>query len=64
LAAARKAKALILVSKLDRLGRNVEFIAGLVRKVPFVVSFGLLGWSDSDLMVFSAELAISPTGES
>jgi DNA invertase Pin-like site-specific DNA recombinase len=38
LAAARKAKALILVSKLDRLGRNVEFIAGLVRKVPFVVT--------------------------
>jgi DNA invertase Pin-like site-specific DNA recombinase len=39
LAAARKAKALILVAKLDRLSRDVHFISGLMaHRVPFVVA--------------------------
>src|SRR5262249_48346727 len=36
---ARKAKAPILVAKLDRLSRNVHFISGLMRhRVPFIVA--------------------------
>jgi DNA invertase Pin-like site-specific DNA recombinase len=39
LAQARKAKASIVVAKLDRLSRDVAFIAGLMaQKVPFIVS--------------------------
>jgi DNA invertase Pin-like site-specific DNA recombinase len=39
LAAARKAKCPILVSKLDRLSRDVAFIAGLMaQRVPFIVA--------------------------
>lgn len=39
LAQAKKAKASIVVAKLDRLSRNVHFISGLmVEKVPFVVA--------------------------
>src|SRR6516164_5004424 len=39
LEAARKAKAPIVVAKLDRLSRDVHFISGLMRhKVPFIVS--------------------------
>jgi DNA invertase Pin-like site-specific DNA recombinase len=39
LAAARKAKAMIVVAKLDRLSRDVHFISGLMsHKVPFVVA--------------------------
>jgi DNA invertase Pin-like site-specific DNA recombinase len=39
LAAARKAKCSVLVSKLDRLSRNVAFIAGLMsQRVPFMVA--------------------------
>jgi len=39
LAAAKKAKCSVLVSKLDRLSRDVAFIAGLmVQRVPFIVA--------------------------
>jgi DNA invertase Pin-like site-specific DNA recombinase len=39
LAHARKAKAPVIVAKLDRLGRDVHFIAGLMaNRVPFVVT--------------------------
>jgi DNA invertase Pin-like site-specific DNA recombinase len=39
IAAARKHKAAIIVSKLDRLSRDVHFISGLmVHKVPFIVA--------------------------
>ena len=39
LAAAKKAKCRVLVSKLDRLSRDVAFIAGLmVQRVPFIVA--------------------------
>lgn len=39
LSAARKHKCAVVVSKLDRLGRDVHFISGLMsHKVPFVVS--------------------------
>ena len=39
LAAARKLKCKVVVSKLDRLGRDVHFISGLMsQKVPFVVT--------------------------
>jgi DNA invertase Pin-like site-specific DNA recombinase len=39
IAAARKAKAAIVVSKLDRLSRDVHFISGLMaHKVPFIVA--------------------------
>jgi DNA invertase Pin-like site-specific DNA recombinase len=39
MAHARKAKAWVIVSKLDRLSRDVEFIAGLMNKgVRFVVA--------------------------
>src|ERR1700758_758128 len=39
LAAARKAKASVVVAKLDRLSRDVAFVAGLMaHKVPFIVS--------------------------
>jgi DNA invertase Pin-like site-specific DNA recombinase len=39
IAAARKAKCAVVVSKLDRLSRNVHFISGLmVHKVPFIVT--------------------------
>jgi DNA invertase Pin-like site-specific DNA recombinase len=39
LAAARKAKCAVVVSKLDRLSRDVHFISGLImHKVPFVVA--------------------------
>ena len=39
LAAARKAKAAVVVAKLDRLSRNVAFIAGLMgQKVPFIAA--------------------------
>ena len=39
LAAARKAKATIVVAKLDRLSRDVHFISGLMaQRVPFVVA--------------------------
>jgi DNA invertase Pin-like site-specific DNA recombinase len=39
LAAARKARCPVIVAKLCRLSRNVEFIAGLMtRKVPFIVA--------------------------
>jgi DNA invertase Pin-like site-specific DNA recombinase len=39
LAAARKAKCAVVVSKLDRLSRDVHFISGLMsHKVPFVVA--------------------------
>src|SRR5262245_24492562 len=37
--AARKAKAAVLVAKLDRLSRDVHFISGLmVHRVPFIVA--------------------------
>jgi DNA invertase Pin-like site-specific DNA recombinase len=39
LAAAKKAKAAVLVAKLDRLSRDVAFIAGLMaQRVPFIVA--------------------------
>jgi DNA invertase Pin-like site-specific DNA recombinase len=39
LAQARKAKAAVVVAKLDRLSRNVAFIAGLMgQRVPFIVA--------------------------
>src|SRR4051812_7138853 len=39
LAAARKLKAHVLVSKLDRLSRDVAFISGLMaQRVPFIVA--------------------------
>jgi DNA invertase Pin-like site-specific DNA recombinase len=39
LAAARKAKAAVVVAKLDRLSRDVSFIAGLMaQRVPFIVT--------------------------
>src|SRR6478672_7232835 len=39
LARARKAKAPVIVAKLDRLGRDVHFISGLmVERVPFIVA--------------------------
>src|SRR4030095_12052050 len=39
LAAARKARCPVLVAKLDRLGRDVHFISGLMtHRVPFVVA--------------------------
>ena len=39
LAAARKAKCSIVVSKLDRLSRNVAFVSGLMaQRVPFMVA--------------------------
>ena len=39
LAAARKAKAAVLVAKLDRLSRDVHFISGLMaHRVPFIVA--------------------------
>jgi len=39
LAAARKAKAAVVVAKLDRLSRNVYFISGLMaQRVPFIVA--------------------------
>jgi DNA invertase Pin-like site-specific DNA recombinase len=39
LALARKAKAVIVVAKLDRLSRNVAFISGLMaQRVPFIVA--------------------------
>ena len=39
LAAARKAKCSVLVSKLDRLSRDVAFVAGLMaQRVPFIVA--------------------------
>src|SRR4030088_3751942 len=39
LAAARKAKCAVLVSKLDRLSRDVAFVAGLMaQRVPFIVA--------------------------
>ncbi len=39
LAAARKAKAAVVVAKLDRLSRDVHFISGLMaQRVPFIVA--------------------------
>ena len=39
LAAARSAKCCVLVSKLDRLSRDVAFVAGLMaQRVPFIVT--------------------------
>ena len=57
LAAARKAKASIVVAKLDRLSRDVHFISGLmVQKVPFIVAeFG----SDVDPFVLHLFAALA-----
>ena len=38
LAKARKAKAAVVVARLDRLSRDGAFIAGLMLKVPFIVT--------------------------
>src|SRR3954464_3453354 len=38
LAAAKAAKCCVLVSKLDRLSRDVAFVAGLAQRVPFIVA--------------------------
>jgi DNA invertase Pin-like site-specific DNA recombinase len=50
LAAARSAKCSVLVSKLDRLSRDVAFVSGLIaQRVPFIVAE--MGWDDDPFML-------------
>src|SRR5215218_5426634 len=50
LAAARKARCSVVVSKLDRLSRDVAFVAGpMAQRVPFIVAE--LGWDADPFML-------------